>query len=96
MVVFRPFGSQMFKEICISSLADHRDNGTEITDTTNDKEHTSRKNSIEKSNRLIQPSTTKTQQSLKNRTIKFPQLPQNNTQMSTSQQKLQNTHRNRK
>lgn len=36
------------------------------------------------------------QLSLKNGTIKFPELPQNNTQISTSQQKLQNAQRNRK
>lgn len=51
---------------------------------------------LKSQNRLIQPSTNKVQQSLKNRTIKFPHLPQNNTQMSTSQQKLQNAQRNRK
>lgn len=51
---------------------------------------------LKSQNRLIQPSTNKVQQSLKNKTIKFPHLPQNNTQMSTSQQKLQNAQRNRK
>lgn len=69
-----------FKEIFVRSLDDYRDNRRETSMNTYNKKYTLC-NTIWKSHKgSLQPSTSKTQQSLINGRIRFPELPQHDAQ----------------